>query len=67
MYFDNGAKIPQPSIAPNNMYDTVGRPIMIPWPIYAGEGWKSHKYCFDADVPKIGTFFKMGKKNDSIV
>jgi len=41
--FESGARIPQPRIAPNSIDKVVGKPIIIPWPIYAGDIDRDHK------------------------
>ena len=54
LLFTSGDRIPQPTTAPRSMCRVVAGPMIIPWPIYAGEGFSVHNQLVARGSPKTG-------------
>lgn len=65
--FARGERMPQPIMAPRSICSVVEVPIMMPWPIYAGEGFSVQSHVEARVPPKIGTSRRTGKKYDTNV
>jgi hypothetical protein len=47
--------MPQPSMAPKSMCMQVDGPMIIPWPMYAGDGLRVHSQSCARERPRMGT------------